>query len=142
MLVKNYKGILEELILYNPFDDIFVITSKFGRRWGKRHNGFDIVPKNRSRITIRSVGWSIIDHINYQGFGAGNFVVFKSLYYPGVELKFFHLKNPPIHKVGWETKGKEYFGVMGNTGASMGAHLHLEIWVDGKPINPELVKWI
>lgn len=38
-----------------------------------------------------------------------------------------HMKNAPIHKVGESVKAGEMVGLMGSTGNTNGAHLHIEV---------------
>ena len=145
MKLINYKGKEETVKLYSPFLSAFRITSKFGIRAGKEHRGFDIVPINVEDTLIHSVGWAVLERIDYQRLGAGNYFVWKSLWYPKNEViyKYFHLKQLPVIENDYIANGKECInGIMGNTGHSKGAHLHFEIWIDGKPINPEKVEWI
>lgn len=50
--------------------------------------------------------------------------------------KFFHLSKSLVEKGETVRKGQE-IAKSGNSGASSGAHLHWEKWIDGKPVNPE-----
>lgn len=49
--------------------------------------------------------------------------------------KFFHLSKQLVKKGDAVSKGQE-IAKSGNTGASTGAHLHWEKWVDGTPVDP------
>lgn len=48
---------------------------------------------------------------------------------------YAHLENIEV-KVGDKVTGGQQIGTVGNTGASMGAHLHYEVLKNGVPVNP------
>ncbi len=53
----------------------------------------------------------------------------------GIRTSYGHLRR--IHvKRGQKVKFGQMIGQLGNSGRSTGAHLHYEIIVDGKPVNP------
>jgi murein DD-endopeptidase MepM/ murein hydrolase activator NlpD len=53
----------------------------------------------------------------------------------GFETKYCHLDQILVSK-GKKVKRGDYIGTVGNTGKSMAPHLHYEVIVKGKPVNP------
>ena len=146
-MVQNFKGEIEyKLNLYRPYLSGFRITSKFGQRklrnFFKSHKGTDYVGEGGK--TIYSIGKAKVLRTGYQANGAGNYVVCSSTWYlTDIEIKYFHLSKIFVEIDQLINQGDE-IGIEGNTGHSTGSHLHLEIWVEGKAIDPEGkdVKWI
>ncbi len=106
------------------------LSSPFGGRWGKIHQGIDIANSQGTAIyasdggTVRSAGW----HGAY-----GNLVVID--HGNGFETYYAHASKlivTPGQKVG---KG-EQIALMGSTGRSTGNHVHFEIRKGGIPKNP------
>jgi murein DD-endopeptidase MepM/ murein hydrolase activator NlpD len=53
------------------------------------------------------------------------------------ESGYAHMERGSVElKVGDTVKVADYVGRVGNTGTSTGAHLHLEIRVDGQQVDP------
>lgn len=108
-----------------------IVTSRYGWRRGRPHNGIDI-----DLVTGDSVV-SILDGIvriaKYSN-GFGNVVVIR--HYNGLESTYAHLSHINAKANDTIRKG-EYLGKGGNTGNSRGSHLHLELSYKGQPIHPE-----
>jgi murein DD-endopeptidase MepM/ murein hydrolase activator NlpD len=54
----------------------------------------------------------------------------------GLKTRFGHLSSIAVH-VGDRVAIGTHIGGIGTTGRSTGPHLHYEVWVDGRPQNPE-----
>lgn len=109
------------------FKGKFKVTSPRGYRtiWGKReyHKGIDLVGVDDKTV------YSICDgtvRTAYQANGAGYYVVVTMA--DGRRVFYMHLKaNSYKVKTGDKVVKGQALGIMGSTGASTGAHTHLEL---------------
>ena len=58
----------------------------------------------------------------------------------GVTSRYGHLERMDV-KVGDHVEKRQVIGRVGNTGRSTGPHLHYEVLVEGKPVNPRKFLW-
>lgn len=116
------------------------ITSLFGYRFspmhradgetGEFHAGLDIANVADTLVhatadgTVRFSGWS---------HGYGNMVVIDHGY--GVSTLYGHTSKALV-KAGDRVMRGQVIAYMGTTGRSTGAHLHYEVWRQGRPVNP------
>ncbi len=150
--VQTEKKVIEEEILAEPVNRIIQkgtkvkpdrgdgtfawptnggrITSGYGPRWGKMHQGLDIAGVSNRNIKasdngkVVQAGWNgnygksvVIDHGN------------------GYRTLYGHLSTVDV-SVGDVVQKGEKIGVMGSTGESTGVHLHFEIIKNGSNTNP------
>ncbi len=115
-----------------PMKSTFV-TSKFGPRWNKTHQGVDLNAKLRDKIVAAESGVVIKAG---QGRGFGKMVRIKHA--KGFETVYAHMSRIKVRE-GDHVKKGQIVGKAGNTGTATGVHLHFEIWKNGKPIDPESV---
>ncbi len=112
------------------------ITDGFGYRidpfTGKRafHEGIDISARRGTPIVAPADG---IVTISGKTKGYGNFVVIN--HQNNIETRYGHLRDVFVKK-GQIVKRGDVIGTVGNTGRSTGPHLHFEIRVNGKTVNP------
>lgn len=111
-------------------------TSGFGTRRDPKtggyrtHNGIDLAGSRGS--PIYATGDGVVVHASRQS-GFGNLVKIKHEF--GFETLYAHLNK--IHvKVGDRIARGEHIGDMGTTGRSTGVHLHYEVRIGGKSVNP------
>lgn len=108
-----------------------IITSNFGPRWGKNHNGIDI--KAYIGDTVRSAFSGKVRISKYDKNGYGYVVVIR--HWNGLETLYGHLSKP-IVKANDVVEAGQPIGLAGNTGKSTGSHLHFETRFCGVAINP------
>lgn len=113
----------------HPFEG--VVTSRFGWRDGKHHNGIDIdlvrgdTVVNAFRGVVRLAKWTG---------GYGRTIVVR--HHNGLETIYAHLYKFLV-KPGDIVDPGQPIARGGNSGASRGSHLHFETRFKGKPVNPE-----
>lgn len=110
------------------------VNSKFGRRWGKQHEGIDI--KVYIGDTIYSAFDGKVRMVKYNRKGYGYYVVIRHT--NGLETLYGHLCKQLV-KEDQIVRAGEPIGLGGNTGKSSGSHLHFETRLLGYPINPALM---
>lgn len=106
------------------------LTSRFGQRWGRMHNGIDLAAPTGTKIRaadggkVISAGWEgalgycvRIDH------GQNKVTVY------GHCSKLFVKKGDKVYQ-------DQHIANIGSTGRSTGPHLHFEVHVNGVPKNP------
>jgi peptidase, M23 family len=110
-----------------------VITSNFGRRWGRHHQGLDI--KVYIGDTIRAAFSGKVRVVKYDGNGYGKYIVIR--HSNGLETIYGHLSKQ-IVSVNQTVRAGQPIGLGGNTGRSTGSHLHFETRLCGVALNPAL----
>ncbi|MEG1685227.1 MAG: M23 family metallopeptidase, partial [Bacteroides sp.] len=108
-----------------------LITSPFGPRRRRMHNGLDV--KVFIGDTIRAAFSGKIRIVNFERRGYGNYVVIR--HENGLETIYGHLSKHLVEE-NQVVKSGEPIGLGGNTGRSTGSHLHFETRVLGIAINP------
>ena len=111
-----------------------VITSNFGRRWGRMHKGIDV--KVYIGDTIRAAFDGKVRIVKYEARGYGNYVVIR--HYNGLETIYGHMSKHLV-KENQIVKAGDAIGLGGNTGRSTGSHLHFETRLCGVALNPALM---
>jgi murein DD-endopeptidase MepM/ murein hydrolase activator NlpD len=107
------------------------ITSSFGPRRRRMHNGIDL--KVYVGDTIVAVFDGKVRIVNTERRGYGNYVVIR--HNNGLETIYGHLSKQLVEE-NQEVKAGEVIGLGGNTGRSTGSHLHFETRFLGIAINP------
>jgi len=108
-----------------------VVTSRFGWRDGKHHNGIDIDLVRGD--TVVSAFRGVVRLAKWTG-GYGRTVVIR--HHNGLETIYAHLYKFLVSSGDVVDPGQP-IGRGGNSGASRGSHLHFETRYKGKPLNPE-----
>lgn len=107
------------------------ITSPFGPRWRRMHNGLDL--KVNVGDTIVAAFDGKVRIVKYERRGYGKYVVIR--HDNGLETVYGHLSKQLVED-NQLVKAGEPIGLGGNTGRSTGSHLHFETRFLGIAINP------
>jgi len=158
------KGIAKEIYRFEPLDgsadfynargesvrkellrtplDIVRITSKFGMRkhpvlgYSRMHKGVDFAASTGTPIF--AAGNGVIAKIGKMR-GYGNYIQIK--HNSQYATAYAHMSRfAKGMKKGSKVQQGDVIGYVGSTGMSTGPHLHYEVLVDGKQINPTTVK--
>nr|WP_234899351.1 M23 family metallopeptidase [Ruegeria lacuscaerulensis] len=131
-----YRIAAEKAPFASPVNAVVRYTSGFGTRrdpktGGRRmHNGADFAGAHGTDIFATADG--VVTHAGWQS-GFGRLVKIKHAF--GIETLYAH--NTKIRvKVGQRVSRGDHIADMGSTGRSTGTHLHYEVRVNGKPVNP------
>jgi hypothetical protein len=118
------------------------LSSGFGMRfhpvlgYSRMHQGLDFAAPTGTPVvasaagTVAQAGW---------GGGYGNLVVIR--HQGGMLTRYAHLSRIAV-KPGQAVGQGQRIGAVGSTGLSTGPHLHYEVWVSGKPVNPKQARFL
>ncbi len=131
-----YRIAAEKAPFASPVRAAVRYTSGYGTRrdpktGGRRmHNGSDFAGPRGTDIFATADG--VVTHAGWQS-GFGKLVKIKHAF--GIETLYAHNSNLRV-KVGQRVSRGDHIADMGTTGRSTGTHLHYEVRVNGKPMNP------
>lgn len=134
--INTYRVAAERLPLAEPVHASVRMTSGFGVRRDPRtgasrmHNGVDWAGPRGTPIHTTSDGTVVF--AGWQG-GYGNLVIVEHAF--GIRTYYAHLHRIRVNQGDRVSRG-DRIGDMGTTGRSTGVHLHYEIRVGGRPVNP------
>lgn len=109
------------------------ITSYFGPRWGRTHYGIDIAAPVGTKVVAAKDGKVV--HSGWYG-GYGKVVILE--HEGGVRSVYAHLSSISDRSAepGDVVRQNQVIGRVGDTGFSLGPHLHFEIRSYGRPVDP------
>ncbi len=131
-----YRIAAEKAPFASPVRAAVRFTSGYGTRrdpktGGRRmHNGADFAGPSGTDIFATADG--VVTHAGWQS-GFGRLVKIKHAF--GIETLYAHNTKVRV-KVGQRVSRGDHIADMGSTGRSTGTHLHYEVRVNGKPVNP------
>ncbi|MGM0500728.1 MAG: peptidoglycan DD-metalloendopeptidase family protein [Bacillota bacterium] len=123
----SYQDRLDQKFMY-PINTR--ITSYYGPRWGRIHEGLDFAAPMGSPIKAVSSG-----RVVYSGWANGYGYVVIIEHQKGLRTLYAH-NSKLLVRVGESVGRGEVISRSGNTGNSTGPHLHFEVQVNGRPENP------
>jgi len=106
------------------------VSSNFGSRWGRPHEGIDIAAGYGTPVTAAEDG-----EVYFAGRlgGYGKTVLID--HGGGMHTLYAHQSELRVEEGDNVSRGEE-IGTIGSTGRSTGPHLHFEIQLDGEPVDP------
>ncbi len=138
--IEQKKRLLKEIPSRYPLSVSWArITSPYGwridpvYRWQKKfHEGLDLATFPGTPVLASADG--VVEYAHYSG-GYGNVVLLKHKY--GFETKYAHMMRfGPQIETGVTVHQGQIIGYVGTTGKSTGYHLHYEVRIGGKTVNP------
>ena len=119
-------------LLSSPVSGALSLTDRYGDRGGT-HLGLDIDGETGDPI-MAVLGGTVVA----AGDSGGNAGIRVNIRHDnGMESRYFHLSRVNVSEGQRVTRG-QLIGEMGSTGRSSGSHLHLELFVNGRRVNPEI----
>ncbi len=106
------------------------ITSPFGYRWGRQHTGIDIAAPKGTPVYASASG-----RVIYAGWKGGYGKCIMIDHGNGIQTLYGHNSVLVVSK-GTQVKSGQQIAKMGSTGNSTGPHVHFEVRIKGKPVNP------
>lgn len=131
-----YRIAAQKAPFANPVKNAFRFTSQFGFRrdpktGGRRmHSGVDFAAGSGTPLYATADG--VVTHAGWQS-GYGRLVKIKHDF--GIETRYAHQSRIRV-KVGQRVSRGQRIGDMGASGRVTGVHLHYEVRVGGKAVNP------
>ncbi len=107
-----------------------VLTSGFGWRWGRMHEGVDLAVSTGTPVVAAKAGVVIV--AGWMG-GYGNLVVVD--HGGGVSTAYGHNTSVTVG-VGQQVEQGQLIAYSGSTGHSTGPHVHFEVRINGGAVDP------
>jgi murein DD-endopeptidase MepM/ murein hydrolase activator NlpD len=134
--IRRMERVLLAMPLAAPMSE-YKLNSGFGyrrdpfRRRGAIHTGLDFGGPRNAPILATAPG--TVTEAGRSGAYGIMVVIDHGM---GIETRYAHLSRALV-RVGDRVAAGRIVGAMGRTGRATGAHLHYEIRVDGRPLNPK-----
>ncbi|MEQ5774069.1 peptidoglycan DD-metalloendopeptidase family protein [Thalassospira sp. NFXS8] len=133
--LANLQKVINRMPLGEPTENYYV-SSKFGKRkdpfngkWSF-HSGADLAAPMKTPIYATAPG--VVSHAGWTG-GYGKMVEID--HGNGLKTRYGHLMKVLVKK-GQKVKYQDMVALMGSTGRSTGSHVHYEVLVNGKQVDP------
>lgn len=106
------------------------VSSVFGSRWGSMHCGVDIANAIGTPIFAAASG-TVVDSGPASGYGR-----WVRIQHPdGIITVYGHIHESLV-QVGQQVERGQHIAAIGNRGQSTGPHLHFQLEISGKPVDP------
>lgn len=135
-LIGKKKEMLQSIPAIRPLPNCYEISSGFGYRFHpilkvlRPHTGIDLSASKGTPVYATADG---VVSRETPGGGYGNVIVINHGY--SYKTLYAHLSKKAV-KPGEKVTRGQVIGYVGNTGLSLGAHLHYEVIKDGTRVNP------
>jgi murein DD-endopeptidase MepM/ murein hydrolase activator NlpD len=136
---ETLSGQTDQLTPHTPFPTpqfIYpaqgILTSNFGWRWGRLHQGIDIAGPTGTPIVAAAKGT-----VQFSGWNSGGYgYLVEVRHSDGSLTRYAHNSRVLVSRGEWVEQGQA-IALMGSTGFSTGPHCHFEIHPAGKgAVNP------
>jgi murein DD-endopeptidase MepM/ murein hydrolase activator NlpD len=109
-----------------------VLTSGYGRRWGRMHKGIDIAAPVGTPVVAVAPG--VVVSAGWNSGGYGNLV---EIQHPDGSLTLYAHNSRILVRRGQQVEQGQQISEMGSTGYSTGPHCHFEVHPSGRgAVNP------
>lgn len=125
------KGFLKSGEFLWPVPSSTTISSGYGHRWGRAHEGIDISGRVGSHIVAAAEGVVVYSGSEIGGYGNITVIAHKN----GFFTVYAHAKTN-FTKQGQRVYRGQVISQIGMTGRTTGPHLHFEIRKNGEAIDP------
>ena len=135
--LDSHEKIVKDLPFGNPVRGPYFITSTFGLRIHPVfkvldvHTGIDLANEYGTPIVATAPG--TVEKVQYSSVGYGNHITIR--HKMGYSTLYAHLRSA-IVTPGDQVKKHQIIGYMGNSGTVTGTHLHYEVRLVNKPVDP------
>lgn len=127
-LVTSTSGALQETYFFSPISGI--ISSPYNAKSG--HFGVDIVSKKNEPVKSIADGTVILSDWTQE---AGHII---AIQHRNNLISVYKHNSALLKKVGNFVSAGDIIAIIGNSGElTTGPHLHLELWYNGNPVDPE-----
>lgn len=138
-LAKSQEELLTAIPAIQPIknEELTRMASGYGYRNDpftkirKFHAGMDFTAKTGT--PVYATGDGVVRRADNRASGYGNHIVLRHGF--GYQTLYAHLSKYNV-KVGQKVKRGDIIGFVGSTGRSEAPHLHYEVHVNGRPVNP------
>ncbi len=136
LLVEDKNALLRAIPAIRPIKMMYAVNSGFGRRFHpilktmRPHTGVDIAAPRGTPVYATADG-IVVNNKAISGYGITVTINHGFSY----TTLYAHLSKKAV-RVGQKVTRGELIGYVGNTGVSLGSHLHYEVRKDNVPVNP------
>ena len=119
-----------------PLAGPYTVTSEFGIRWGRLHDGIDLSSGPSGGADVVAAASGTVTDVGFDGptTGRGHYVDIDAG--GGVTHSYFHLATTPTVTIGQAVGAGQMLGIEGTTGHSTGPHLHFRVHTGDTPTDP------
>ncbi len=111
-----------------------LVTSGYGQRWGRKHEGLDLALHTGDSVIAAFDG--VVRFAKFTNSGYGNCIIIRHI--NGLETLYGHLSKIIVSENQFIKSG-ELIGLGGTTGRSSGPHLHFETRLNDYSFNPNII---
>jgi murein DD-endopeptidase MepM/ murein hydrolase activator NlpD len=133
-----YNKVISDLPFGSPVNGFYSFSQGFGLRIHPItkqldfHTGVDLAYQAGTPIVATASGIVEKTEFNYGGYGW-----YVKIYHKyGFSTLYAHMRSQPIVSPGEKVKKGQVIGYMGSTGASTGTHVHYEVQIANKAVDP------